>query len=166
MGICHSSLGQQADLQPNNGFLSLRRAGSVGMISSVWAQRPTWPLDPRPNRGRPAHYGWRAPVTLRHIKRWGQRLATRGSSQAAYPTDNPFRSRVFAVVTGSTATTSPSHCNHRRHTTTMASGSSSSGQAEGRTIDDQTYPIQSNLTTSTSGLGSLYPPPLPSLYKV
>ena len=44
---------------------------NVSLISSVWAQRPTGPLDLRPDRGRPTQYGWGAPVALRYIKRWG-----------------------------------------------------------------------------------------------
>ena len=34
-----------------------------------------WALGPHSDRGRPTHYGWQAPVTLHHIKRWVRRLA-------------------------------------------------------------------------------------------
>jgi hypothetical protein len=32
---------------------------------------PPGPFDPCPDRARPTHYGWRTPVTLHYIKRFG-----------------------------------------------------------------------------------------------
>lgn len=58
------------------------------MISNPnWTQRPSWALDQRPDRGRPAHYGWRAPVTLRYIKRWGPAALFTRFDRAVHPTE-------------------------------------------------------------------------------
>ena len=36
------------------------------------AQRSSWALTSRPDRGRPTLHGWWAPITLHYIERWGQ----------------------------------------------------------------------------------------------
>jgi hypothetical protein len=63
---------------------------NVRLISPPMGPTAHWALDLRPDQGRPTLIGWRAPVTLRDIKRGGdRRLALRGSPPATHPTYNP-----------------------------------------------------------------------------
>jgi hypothetical protein len=63
---------------------------NVGLISPPMDPTAHWALDLRPDRGRPTLTGWQAPVTLRDIKRGGdRRLVLRGSSPVRASTENP-----------------------------------------------------------------------------
>ena len=85
-----------------DGTNKVKRVTSKYKVKSIWWDQGEnvrlisnlmglayWALGPHSDRGRPTHYGWQAPVTLHHIKRWVRRLAVRGSPRAVLPPTNP-----------------------------------------------------------------------------
>jgi hypothetical protein len=80
------------------------------LISSSPAQRPSWALIQRPDRGRPAFQGWWAPVALCSIKRrWGLGHKSRGSPSAATPhCPNPKPISIGAQPAAGSSATGPS----------------------------------------------------------
>ncbi|XP_044951631.1 uncharacterized protein LOC123401840 [Hordeum vulgare subsp. vulgare] len=85
----------------------------------------------RPDRGRPTHFGWWAPVTRAILTEVGAGAQLTRFAAATFPTYTSCQSRVRAVLTGSTTATSPSHCPRRRHHLTMDAGGSSSTAGQG-----------------------------------
>lgn len=92
-------------------FLPLQRTSPfaslfyVRLTSSQVAQQPTGSGSTRPDRGHPTRYGWWTPVTRAMIRARTTRFVA-----ATLSTYTPYRSRVSALLGGSTtATTSLRH---------------------------------------------------------
>jgi hypothetical protein len=101
----------------------------------VWAQQPTGPLWHAPWSGAPNPLWLAAPVTLRYIKRWGRRHATRGLSRTVHPrgsspTDKPYRSRARSND-GKHRHRHLAHSMPSPLPSTMAGSTGSSSQGEG-----------------------------------
>ena len=81
-------------------------------LSPVRTQRVERAPDSRSDRGRPTKPWLVGPCDPRYINRGGVGARLTRLIAATIPTYNPYRSRVSAVLTGS-STTSPTLCHHR-----------------------------------------------------